>query len=220
MGWFKKEETKMPVKQKDSIPRLPELPKLPELEGFDSNTRMSQDFTQPSMLPSFPRNDLGNKFSQHTIKNAISGQEEDDTEIDYERNMADFEEKRMMPINFKKPLTRELEEDFPEEDEYAMETENSSQRYKPMARESSMPMIPFKKTIKEEPIFIRLDKFEETVKTFEKAKHQINEIEEMLSDIRKLKEKEEAELASWEQEIQLLKRQVEKIDKEIFSKLE
>ena len=42
----------------------------------------------------------------------------------------------------------------------------------------------------------------------------------MLRDIRKVREKEEQELSIWEEEIQNLKNQIEKVDQDIFSKIE
>jgi len=71
-----------------------------------------------------------------------------------------------------------------------------------------------------EPVFVRIDKFEESMDVFEKAEKKISEMEEVFRDIRKLKEEEERELDSWETKIQSVKKQIEKIDSEIFSKIE
>jgi len=71
-----------------------------------------------------------------------------------------------------------------------------------------------------EPIFIRIDKFEEGLKIFDKIKSQITDIEKMLREIKEIKEKEEQELQNWESEIKKTKEQIEKIDKDIFSKIE
>jgi len=72
---------------------------------------------------------------------------------------------------------------------------------------------------KQEPIFIRIDKFEEAMKIFQKTKKKFREIESMLNEIQKLKEQEEKELKVWEKEIISAKEQIEKIDQEIFSKI-
>ena len=42
----------------------------------------------------------------------------------------------------------------------------------------------------------------------------------MLKDIGKTKEKEEKELEYWEKEMQSIKSQIERVDKDIFSKVE
>ena len=70
------------------------------------------------------------------------------------------------------------------------------------------------------PIFIRLDKFEESLKVFEKAKDKIKEVEKMLGDTKRIKEEEEKELEEWEKEINMIKEGLENIDKNIFSKVE
>jgi hypothetical protein len=73
---------------------------------------------------------------------------------------------------------------------------------------------------KAEPVFIRIDKFEQSLEVFEKAKKKVMEIEKMLKDIKKLKSKEEEELNNWENDIQTTKEQIERVDKELFSKIE
>ena len=71
-----------------------------------------------------------------------------------------------------------------------------------------------------EPIYIRLDKFETTVETFEEIKNKIIEIEELLQKTKEIKQKEEQELTEWEREIQMIKTRIETIDKNIFNKLD
>ena len=73
---------------------------------------------------------------------------------------------------------------------------------------------------KAEPIFIRLDKFEESVKIFEKVKEQITEMSSLLEDIRQIRDEEEQELGYWEQELKQIKDKIDKVDKDIFSMLE
>jgi len=70
-----------------------------------------------------------------------------------------------------------------------------------------------------EPVFVRIDKFEEGLKIFEKTKAKISEIEKLLEEMKKINEKEEKELQSWEKEIQIMKRNFEKINQDIFSKI-
>ena len=74
MGLFgtnKKEE-----KKKEEIPQIPALPKLPEFQGFGD---FGYDGTaQIHKLPSFPSSSLGTKFSQNTIKEAVTGDERGD----------------------------------------------------------------------------------------------------------------------------------------------
>lgn len=71
-----------------------------------------------------------------------------------------------------------------------------------------------------EPIFIRLDKFQTTVQSFEEIKNKVNEIEYLLAKTKEIKEKEEKELEEWEHELQGLKARLNSIDKNMFSKLD
>lgn len=75
------------------------------------------------------------------------------------------------------------------------------------------------KSVNKEPVFIKLDKFQDAVKKFEEIKIKVKEIEESLAKIREIKDKEEEELKAWEQEIQMIKNNVNNIDVSLFSKL-
>lgn len=70
-----------------------------------------------------------------------------------------------------------------------------------------------------EPVFVRIDKFEEGLKIFERTKSKISEIEKLLEEMKRINEKEEKELQSWEKEIQIMKKNFEKINQDIFSKI-
>jgi len=74
--------------------------------------------------------------------------------------------------------------------------------------------------IKSGQVFVKIDKFEESLKIFELTKNKIVEMEKMLEDIKELKEKEEKELDYWMAEIQTIKNQTEQVERDIFSKLE
>ncbi|MBT3404965.1 hypothetical protein HN832_00955 [archaeon] len=178
----------------EGVPRLPELPKITELPKIPSR-EINNEKLPP--LPSLPSNALGERFSQNMIKEAVSGEKEVEEEVDEE-------EPQMMPTLPTRPLTREIkthEEIIPKRNIPSEFTEAI-------------------KRVRNEPIFIRIDKFEESLKIFEKTKERISEVAKMLQDIRKIKEEEENELTLWEEEIQNLKNQIEKIDEDIFSKIE
>lgn len=178
MGWFNKKE-----KKQGSI-SLPDLPKLPELPSLSKEPKLNDQQPIPQ-LPSYPSSSFGEKFSQNAIKDAVSGEEEDDEE-DFDANESILE--KVMPM--RKPLVKE-------------ETIYRNLRG----------------TQKDEPVFVRLDKFEEGLKIFEDTKHKIMELEKMLRDVKSIKEEEEKELQEWGLEIQRLKGQFEKIDRDIFSKI-
>jgi hypothetical protein len=188
MGWFNKKEEKG---KKDEIPALPKLPKLPELPKLGEK----EDYSLKPIhqLPSFPTNSLGEKFSQNTIKEAITGRKEGEDVLE-EDNLEEFQG------HLKKSSTKEVP--------FLKRGEKIPERFET------------RKVIKTEPIFIRIDKFEEALHVFEKIKEKISEVEKMLKDIKRIKEDEEKELDFWENEIQVMKEQIEKVDKDIFSKIE
>lgn len=197
MSWFNKKEDKK-IKQEFSIPRLPDLPKLPELPTI-RETEEDDFSTQIHQLPSFPSSSLGKKFSQDNIKEAITGGKRG-SEVSEADESADGEMQMMLKPQ-KKMFAKEL---FSNKEE----TE--------IPREFMEARSFVRKT---EPIFIRIDKFQESLNTFETIKKQISEIEKMLVDVKVLKEEEEKELVFWETELQKLKVQIEKIDKDVFSRV-
>ena len=76
MALFKKKEKK---EDTSDIPRLPEIPQLPELPEFpEAEPNEMEKSVELPQLPSFPNGSLGNKFSQNTIKEAITGRKEEE----------------------------------------------------------------------------------------------------------------------------------------------
>ncbi|HLD37642.1 MAG TPA: hypothetical protein VJA86_03575 [Candidatus Nanoarchaeia archaeon] len=76
-----------------------------------------------------------------------------------------------------------------------------------------------KKTAKAEPLFVRIDKFEDALNDFTSIKKKVTEIERTLRDIKDVKTREEAELTAWEREIEALKARIDGIDRGIFEKV-
>ncbi len=198
MGWFNKKEER--VSDSTELPQLPSLPKLPQLDF-----RREEPIEPLHQLPSFPTSNLGQKFSQNAIKEAVTGRKESEEDFDADE---DEEETQMMHNPLKRPMTKELSYDE-DEDKVSREVDGIP---KDFIRASRIVK-------RNEPVFIRIDKFEEGLQIFEKAKKEIMEIEKMLKDTKKLKEEEETQLENWEKEIQTIKKQIEDIDKDIFSKV-
>ncbi len=214
MGLFKKK------KEVKEAPALPELPKLPELKTVPASIskkppelheELTDEFEESPRidnyhrLPSFPNNPETDRFSQNTIKHAVQG----------DRNSPYEEPTNALPEN---PNIFPTEEDYANYDDSEMETE---------IPEPPKPK-PLKKVIKKEesvpeekkgPVFIRIDKFEESIKFIKKTKEKISEVEELLSETKQLKEKEEKELIEWEADLKDLKSKIEKIERDLTSKL-
>ncbi len=233
MGLFKKKGVKKEFKDLPELPKIPKLPELPEESEFET--------TLPK-IPRYSTNSLNNEFSQNTIKNAISGKKEEMFEAD------EFAEEQMMPKHLEmKPsdFARLNPEGKFEKSERGREqsvltritNKNNYETGREESREQSNKMeFPYKmerpskefelrswqepKIKKSGQVFIKIDKFEESLKIFELTKNKISEMEKLLEDIKELKEKEEKELDYWMAEIQTIKNQTEKVERDIFSKLE
>jgi hypothetical protein len=249
MGWFNKKEEIRKEPAKMGVPDFPRLPELPELPPLTS-PKMKETLPQ---LPSFPTNSFGEKFSQTTIKDAISGKPDYKIDAypemkkgDKSFNANDFAPPKQSMQMMQKPLNKqrefeyktkeiESEEDFEDfEVEGMTEETEEPEEFKEKdywkndgeKEELEEPKFDYKpeykgsKLKKKEPVFIRIDKFEESMKAFEKAKKEVLEIERVLKDIMKVKEEEEKQLETWSKDIVRVKEQIDKVDKDIFSKLE
>jgi len=193
MGLFGK--NKKGENEKNDVPQLPSLPKLPEFPGMnDSDYGMSEIHR----LPSFPSSSLGTKFSQNTIKEAVTGGEEGDISDGEANDFSDEDNMRMMQPPLRRPSTEEM-----------------SSRLSPSRRFPEMTGT----TPSSGPVFIRVDKFKDALGTFNETKRRIIEMEKVLENIKEVKEKEDRELQSWESEIKSMKDQIEKVDREVFSRM-
>ncbi len=173
----------------NEIPALPKLPRLPELPDMESIGNRAIN-----QLPSLPSNSIGRKFSRDSIKDAVSGErgEEDFYADEFPDNGIGT-----MRGPLRRPLTEEVGED--------------TERGFPERAEG------FRKEA--EPVFVRIDRFEEGLRIFEGIKNQIYDIERVLAETKRLKEKEEAELHAWENELKRMKMEIEKMGRDIFSKV-
>jgi hypothetical protein len=238
MGLFGKKDKKEEIKRvSQTIPELPELPKLPELPPMHSFSN-EEDEHLPQ-LPTFPNNSLGNKFSQNTIKEAVAGKKEDEEVFDAE----DFPEEHMgmmqKPLKksfskeyetYEQSITSKPEKSFSkeyDEDDSLPEIEGKYERSIPAVKTKPQPKevsqdfaVKNYMTKKAEPVFIRIDKFEESMKIFQDIRSQISEIEKLIKNTKEIKAKEEEELKSWETEVQAVKNQIEKVNQDIFSRVE
>jgi len=226
MAWFGKKQEK-----KELLPDLPEsnpneLPRLPEFKDNLSqiNPPNEQKENQLPPLPNtnqlpplpntvpntLPNTNVNNEFNQQAIKQAVTSNEMQKS------NFAPMiHEEPLPPPNLpqpklkSKPITAEPvkmieENDFPKTIELTHKTQG-------FTRPS---------TKKIEPIYIRLDKFETTVQTFEEIKSKITEIEKLLAKTKEIKEREEKELEEWEREMEIIKSRINSIDKNIFNRLD
>jgi len=108
------------------------------------------------------------------------------------------------------PMTQELESE---------ELESTP----PQIRESRFPDIKrFTREPREssiEPIFVRIDKYQESKENLQEVKRKVLEIESLLRDIREIKSREDSQLHEWDSDIQEAKAKLDKIDRIMFQKM-
>ena len=231
MGWFSKnkQRTQESGGNFDEIPPLPRLPEIPN-DPYDD----SYDMTQ---LPTIPSNTLNQKFSENVIKDAISPSSytdpnkvsyssgfsreiDEDIPIKYKgspiQRFQSPNEALLPPPERKLPPMQNIE--IPKIEELSKPVEQTKYKSK-----ESVP-AEFKdaadKVKSSQPVFIRIDKFQKALEIIDETQDKITEMKKNLNEIKKIREEEDAELESWDNEISKLKEKIEKIDDDLFSRVE
>jgi hypothetical protein len=218
MGLFKNKKGDESNLDVSELPELPELPSLPKLD-FEKEKSVHQ-------LPRFPNDSLGEKFSQNIIKEAVTGKKEDRVFADEfarmgSRQMMQEPEEKFFPDSFhSKKMTREDSMEERGTKSYPEGFDIGGVREIGISKDDNIRIAEHKKSAINGPIFVRIDRFEDGLKALEKTQAQISEIEILLRNIQKVREEEERELGFWERKIQAAKAEIEKIDNDIFSKIE
>ena len=234
MGWFSK---------KEKVPELPESPNLPEFPKSNEGTKK-----ELPELPSFPSNPENENINQEIVKSAVGEISSGENQVNV-RIPANSHEKEgiggsMIPPklssgnNLQEPPHQQTEHQIPEppratirepvEPRKAVEepriVEVPQRTISPqMPPKNQLPLraSPSQKPLEkhEEPIFIRMDKFQSAQKNFENIKVKIQNIESTLNQIINIKRKEEEEINGWSNEVQMLKAKLSEVDSDIFNKI-
>ena len=176
--------------EKEEIEGIPKLPELPSPKNFSIKSNLPEI---PTGIPAINSKEVGSPALLPDIKEKSSQEV-----IKQIINKPEISE----PITFQKPIKKETIRTI------ELEPSKTEEEFiKPVTK-------------KIEPIYIRLDKFQIAIGTFEEIKNKIIEIEELLKKTKETKIKEEQELTEWETEIQVIKAKIDSIDKNIFSKLD
>ena len=179
--------------------QVPELPPIPEFDQqgaleYKKREHLIQETLPP--LPSFPSSSDSNLLSNQAVKEAI-GQKEF------------YKEELYQPPQSLPPMTREMSIPSMHSQIIPPKEESPKQVFsqvKPQEKSN-------------EPIFIRIDKYQASLENLREAKKKIIEVETLLKDIKEIKAKEEAELQRWENEIRDAKENLDSIDSAIFQKV-
>ena len=206
MGLFGKK------KRVETENNIPELPKLPEMEN---------DFLPRSEIPDVPPGlpDIETRPVSDSLPDFPPGKEKTNESDDNSPNEYEYQEPLYNEPPRKRPRRKIPEPEF-EPIPQSREIEDLEESRTVELGPSETQGFSRPSTRKIEPIFIRLDKFQTTIETFEEIKSKVIEIESLLEKIRETKNKEEQELIDWEREIQIIKSRIDSVDKNIFSKLD
>ncbi len=79
---------------------------------------------------------------------------------------------------------------------------------------------PLPKQKQKGPVYVRINKYKESLNNFQDIKQNIIEIENQLKNIKDVKKKEEQELEKWQQEINNAKAKIDQVDQTLFQELE
>ena len=156
------------------------------------DSMINEDLPELPELPPLPKLEASTLPSPKT---AISKKDELPPLPEFRKEKYDLPEITLPKIS-KKPLTKEISDEIE----------------KPITREDTGNM-------KTEPVFVRIDKYKQSLEEFQEIKSKILEIETLLNDIKELKSREDTELQDWEQEIQEAKAKLDHIDQTIFEKV-
>jgi hypothetical protein len=208
MGWFsKKKEENM----NENIPELPELPDLPNNNvdyGSPPKTTISD-----IPYPQAPVNDFDNRHmtrevepTEYTeyIKEPKPGMQK--SKFEPIKISEDYKNPPSMP-----PMMKKIEPKMT-----TQEYNQSQERLQPKTREYFSPPINKMPEKRNEPVYIRLDKFQMSIDTFREIKDKIREIEDLLSRTKEVKAREDKEISEWEREIETIKMKIQSVDKEMF----
>jgi len=223
MGWFSK--------KKDKVPELPPSPTLPEMPKESNEVKK-----ELPELPSFPAHS-NNNINQEMVKSAVGdspppGENEVTASIPNDIPLEEGGEKvSPNPLLPEVPKLKPEDKDLPgsklkPEEGFSIPTPPKVEGYHDNQDLSDMEPRPKKKSIPNlheqdhnEPIFIRLDKFNASQKNFDTIKEKVKSIESTLEKIKEVRSREDEEIKDWAKEVENMKSGLTKIDSEIFEQI-
>lgn len=196
MGLFSKKE---PVPELPTASTLPELPTIPR--------KIEEQKKELPELPSFPLNSKNKNLNQEMVKSAVSDsseeQESDTTIPDVPKFNGEVE------VNSNDSFSSSPRLEFP--------IPNIPKR-EPIPI-LTQPPVSIQPSVSADPIFVRIDKFQESQKNFNNIKDMVGEMESVLNKIKDVKAKEDAEIKSWAEDAEKIKEKLSQIDSDIFSQI-
>jgi|SRR3989344_2225476 len=193
MGLFSRKKNDEEFEKLPELPQLPQMPQLPESVS-SQNLQSSQidALGHASSLPSFSQAESARRWNMRAVKDAVGSSNAE------ERVVRDYGNA-----------------------DYDNVDDVSSGR-----GVMGTPRVPFNTgqaapvPARREPLFVRIDKFEAALRDFEDISIKIKRIEELITEIRELREKEDREFGEWEKDLQVMKSRMDNIDRTLFSQMD
>ena len=224
MGWFSKEE---------KVPEIPPAPQLPSIPV----PPISEKKESPELpeLPSFPAGKKNEALNNEIVKSAVSDAPEDNevvVDMPSEDGVHNNNQESAIPP-VPSPTSPSSIPQLPPKQIPQLPPTQSSTPVPPVANPPIPQQTPEKRTLELspaiqhqapktkqiEPVFVRIDKFQEAQKDFDKIQKDVQEIESTLRKVKDIKADEEAQLSAWTKDLEKIKSRLSEIDINIFNKL-
>jgi hypothetical protein len=194
MGLFKKDE-EVPVVPQSGIPGLPQSgeAKKKELPG----------------LPAFPASTNNENINQQMVKSAISEMPSPTSGL--APKMAQVPQ----PINSTAINTPDQLPELPP----IPTAPQVNDQARPAIPQTSLQNISQPRSLLNEPIFIRLDRYQASQKSVDAIREKVFKMEAILKKIEETKAKEEDELKGWIENINHVKTKIAEVDRDIFNQI-
>jgi hypothetical protein len=203
MGIFKRKTKESELPEDTQLPDLPQLP----------NISKDWDIRLPA-IPSITK-EIDEKSNQKAIKDIINPS--------FKKEGMNFDNSDLGIIRpqIKTPMTREIgNEDFTQSNRSLTKSQNPIYSQQPKKQQGvQMKGQEFKQQGKQEPVFVRVDKYKNAIDKLQDIKQKLMEIDKLLSDVKEIKSKEDFEINEWNKEIQSAKSKIDMIDKMLFSQI-
>ncbi|MEK6890991.1 MAG: hypothetical protein AABX03_02540 [Nanoarchaeota archaeon] len=221
MGFFSKNKKSFSNDSQESM-GLPELPSLSDMPQFSqSSDSMNR---KPSMLPSLPNSKSADEFNKTAIKETVSNY--DDYNIpESEKYPPIIQKPRAIEYDpYSRQNPQNVNEDNMIPSQFPIQSKQNTFEMSeyPKMKKGFQPQMPpqsqqnFSKLKRKEPLFVKLDKIENTISALNEIKLRISELDSLLRNIKEIKMKEEQELREWERELETIKTRLDQVDKDLF----
>lgn len=184
---------------------------------FRRKKRESEEFElpEPPLTPALPSNPEFKSYTQHIPELP----EPASTEKSIKEEM-DVPATQSMPTNLQEFSKISMDE-FDQQERVVPQTPTRVMPNQPQIPSAQEITQPSRKSFPvERPIFVKINKFRESVESLNEIKKKLKEASTILQKLKEIRAKEDEELASWEKDLEEMKTKIDSIDKKLFSKIE